>query len=292
MPDQINQEKSFRDKLKDSYRLIIRNNETFQEVGNYNLTRFQLYLSSLIFLLLFSIFIFLLIGFTPLKRLVPGYGKLSSNKELVNLNKKVLALENELSAQKLYTDNFRKIMVGDLKTINEVDQNNVDFPDSLLNVERIKEDEQLRREIDATETLLAPSKPGNNSSTKPLELIYLVPPIKGTISAGFDANNQHFGVDILAPKGSPIKTIMDGVVVMSDWTLDTGHTIGIQHSNNIFTFYKHNSAILKKTGSYVHSGEAIAIIGNSGTLSTGPHLHFELWQNGQPVNPTDFISFE
>jgi len=126
----------------------------------------------------------------------------------------------------------------------------------------------------------------------PLEQLFFIPPITGRMSEGFMPDKKHYGVDILAPKNTPIKAVMDGYVITSDWTLETGNTIGIQHANGIVTFYKHNSALLKKTGSLVKAGEAVAIIGNTGTLSDGPHLHFELWHKGKPINPIDFINFE
>jgi murein DD-endopeptidase MepM/ murein hydrolase activator NlpD len=117
-------------------------------------------------------------------------------------------------------------------------------------------------------------------------------PIGGTITSNFDPEKKHLGVDVIAPKNTPIKAAMDGWVISSDWTLETGNTIAIQHTNNIVTFYKHNSVLLKKTGNYVRGGEAIAIIGNTGELTDGPHLHFELWHQGKPVNPTDFVDFK
>ena len=125
----------------------------------------------------------------------------------------------------------------------------------------------------------------------PLEQMYFTPPVNGEISAAYMPDRKHFGVDILAPKNTAVKAAMDGYIFFSDWTLETGNTIGIQHANNTITFYKHNSVLLKKAGSFVKAGEAVAIIGNTGTLSDGPHLHFELWNRGKPVNPTDFISF-
>ena len=120
---------------------------------------------------------------------------------------------------------------------------------------------------------------------------YLMPPISGVISSGFDAATEHFGVDILAPHDTPVKAIWDGHVITADWTLETGYTIGIQHSNDMVSFYKHNATLLKRNGAFVRAGEAIAIIGNTGKLSSGPHLHFELWLQGKPVDPTNYIDF-
>jgi murein DD-endopeptidase MepM/ murein hydrolase activator NlpD len=121
--------------------------------------------------------------------------------------------------------------------------------------------------------------------------MYFSSPLSGEISEGFQPDIKHYGVDVVAPQNTAIKTIMDGWVIISDYTVETGNTIGIQHPNNIISFYKHNSALLKKVGSFVKAGEAIAIIGNTGELTDGPHLHFELWHKGKPVDPADFIMF-
>ena len=131
----------------------------------------------------------------------------------------------------------------------------------------------------------------SNSSTRIAEL-YFTPPLRGGyITAEFQPSKKHYGIDITAPKNTPIQSAMDGTVIISDWTLETGNIIGIQHKNNLVSFYKHNSVLLKKVGSFVKAGEAVAIIGNTGQLSDGPHLHFEIWHNSQPVNPTNYINF-
>ena len=124
-----------------------------------------------------------------------------------------------------------------------------------------------------------------------IEELYFIPPLRGYITADFQPSKKHYGIDIAAPKNTPIKSAMAGTVIISDWTLETGNIIGIQHKNNLVSFYKHNSVLLKKIGSFVKAGEAVAIIGNTGQLSDGPHLHFEIWHNGQPVNPTNYINF-
>jgi murein DD-endopeptidase MepM/ murein hydrolase activator NlpD len=245
-----------------------------------------------------AIFVLLLIFYTPLRRYVPGYGKLDESSILFDMQRELDALEKELAVQRTYSEGFRRMLVGDEPTPMQRDSAIPDFemPDSMLAVERIEEDELLRKELELSDRerereLLSRSI---NISPKdlPIEQMYFVPPVTGTISAGFMPGKQHFGVDVLAPRNTPVKAALDGYVILSDWTLETGHTIGIQHENNLLSFYKHNSALLKKVGSIVKAGEAIAIIGNSGTLSSGPHLHFELWHNGKPVDPEDYLSFE
>ena len=121
---------------------------------------------------------------------------------------------------------------------------------------------------------------------------YFFTPLTGIVSAGYSPSKTHYGVDIVAKSNEPIKCVADGTVIFTDYDFsDSGYVIAVQHRNNMISIYKHNSAILKKVGNFVSGGEIIAIIGNTGELTTGPHLHFELWFNGNPVNPEDFISF-
>ena len=162
-------------------------------------------------------------------------------------------------------------------------------------VARIKEDSILREEIENEEVLedvRALLDEGGDLSLQSMKEIYFTPPVRGDVSAGFMPENTHYGIDIMAPKNTPILAMMDGIVITSDWTLETGNTLGIQHDHNIVSFYKHNSANLKSVGESVKAGEAVAIIGNTGTLTTGPHLHFELWINGQCVDPSEYINFK
>ena len=291
MSDQLNERKSWRQKLRDSYRLVIRNNDTFQEITSYNLTLLNLYIIICSIVILLFVLMLFVVAYTPLRQLVPGYGALTSNRAYMKLHNKTNQLEEQLEAQTLYIESFRKLLTGDIETPEPRAHRDVEFPDSLLNVERIKEDELLRQEVEAAKENLS-NKLDLNRQEKALEQLYIVPPVTGTISAEFDPAKKHFGIDILSPAGSPIKAMLDGVVITSDWTLETGNTIGIQHNNSLISFYKHNSGLLKKVGNFVRAGEAIAIIGNTGTLSSGPHLHFEIWYNGKPLNPLNYLSFD
>ena len=155
------------------------------------------------------------------------------------------------------------------------------------------EEKDLRTKMENQDILTILSEDLNDvkGNNRPLAQLYFIPPVSGEISAGFMIDENHYGVDVLAPKNTPVKAVMDGYVISSDWTLETGNTIGIQHDNKMISFYKHNSQLLKSTGDQVRAGEAVAIIGNSGTLSDGPHLHFELWYDGKPLNPEDYIKF-
>ncbi len=295
MPEQKKDKSKIWDRLRHTYRLVVMNNETFEEIGSYRLTLLNVYIWLSTLVVLVAIIVVLAIFYTPLRRYVPGYGKINETSELYELNKQLADMERQFKEQQTYTENFRKMLIGEFD-IPEEDmdaETALNYVDSIKEVKRIEEDEMLRQEYELNERLRSRQRSTSiNFDNVPLEQIYFTPPMKGQISAGFMPEKKHYGVDILGPKNTPIKAALDGFIITADWFLETGHTIAIQHSNNIITFYKHNSALLKKVGENVKAGEAVAIIGNSGTLSSGPHLHFEIWQNGKPVNPEDFVNFD
>ena len=285
---------NFKEKLQNTYRLVVMNDESFEEIGSYKLSLLNLYIAISAATVLVAFLVFSIIFFTPIKRLVPGYGDASSG-ELREIYQKNIALEEKLKAQKTYTDSFRRMITGDDETEEDVKSEEIVEVDSLQTVTIIEEDEILRQEVEEEVQSQQKQKLGSisaSSSEMPLEQLYFIPPITGVVSEQFMPDKKHYGTDILAPKNTPVKATLDGFVISSDWTLETGNTISIQHSNNLISFYKHNSALLKEIGNSVKAGEAVAIIGNTGTLSDGPHLHFELWHKGKPINPEDFITFE
>ena len=289
--------KNWMERLKHTYRLVIMNNETFEEIGSYRLSLLNVYIALSTIAVVVALVVVLLIAFTPLRKYIPGYGDVDQNEQLYRLSQELEALEKEMLAHRSYADNVRRILVGDVQSEENLQQaaaENEEISDTMEFVERSEADEQLRREIELEEIgdIAQAGRTTNlNSSGVRLEQMFFTPPVTGEISAGFMPDKKHLGVDILAPKNTAIKSVMDGFVFLSDWTLETGNTIGIQHANNVITFYKHNSVLLKKAGSFVRAGEAVAIIGNTGTLSDGPHLHFELWYKGNAVDPTEYVNF-
>ncbi|MDH3652414.1 MAG: M23 family metallopeptidase, partial [Saprospiraceae bacterium] len=198
--------------------------------------------------------------------------------------------EENAESHELYIRNLRQLLSGE--PVQDTGLEQQPALDSVVTVARIVEDEMLRKETDLDAQLSTNIFRRNvSAASRPVTQLHLVPPVSGSISLGFDPHKNHLGVDINAPVNTAIKSIQDGYIISAGWTLETGNTIGIQHENNMISFYKHNSALLKKTNSFVRAGEAVAIIGNTGTLSTGPHLHFELWLNGKPTDPTRYINF-
>ncbi|MBK6362055.1 MAG: M23 family metallopeptidase [Saprospiraceae bacterium] len=131
----------------------------------------------------------------------------------------------------------------------------------------------------------------DSKRTQELNFLRFITPVTGAISAAYQPNINHYGVDIIAPKNTPIKSVMGGVIISADWTANMGNTVYIQHQKNVVSVYKHLSISLVKTGDLVNTGQVIGIIGNSGEMTTGPHLHFEFWYDGKSVNPASFINF-
>lgn len=290
-----------RENLKNKFRLVIMNEDTFQEIASFKLTLFNFYLLGSSVLVFVGFLALVFIAVTPIKRYLPGYGLGSSSEEVLSLMRKVEEVENEMNAQRIYLNNVKRMLTGDVETEEDIPVPEKNLINNLVNLEGqnlsapSEEDNQLRKEVELENigNLAKRSRYTGigKSEDMPIEGVFFVNPVKGEITSQFDLKKNHFGVDIVAPKNTAIKAALSGYVFLADWTLETGHTIGIQHANNLITFYKHNAALLKKVGAFVKSGEAIAIIGNTGTKTEGPHLHFELWYKGIVMDPTDFISF-
>ncbi len=295
--------RSWLDRLRDQYRLVIVNDETFEEVSSIKLSPLSVYifLSSLV--VATATLVVLLIVYTPLKRYIPGYGDFQRDSEIAALTRKAEALEKEVRAQQLYNENLRRILTGDLSAFSEEavkKQSNTSGlrSDTTLPLGAMGELGQgaLRSTAaeegeDGADSERPSGLPILLDNEKRIENVLFVPPVSGEITAAFDPVKNHFGIDIAAPKNTAVKAVADGVVISAGYTVETGYSIVIQHPYNIVTLYKHNSVLLKKVGTPVKAGEAIALIGNSGIESSGPHLHFELWYRGQAVNPTNYIGF-
>jgi murein DD-endopeptidase MepM/ murein hydrolase activator NlpD len=277
-----------RKKLREPYRLLLLRDDTLAEVGSYKLSILNIYIAVSAILLFTTALVFVLIFLTPIRRLVPGYANVYESREYRELNKQVRALENEMQDQRLYIARFRHLLSG---IPDVVDTSTLIGPAD--NREEAAKNAATRAALLSQPPLTTPTfKPADNpGDLHGTSFLNMVPPLRGVISATFNRNAGHFGTDILAPENTPIVAILDGTVIAADWTLETGNTLAIQHSGNMVSFYKHNSRNLKPLGASVKAGEAVAIIGNTGENTTGPHLHFELWFDGKPLDPENFINF-
>jgi len=266
---------------KDPYKLVLLKEETLEEVGSYKLSLLNVYLLVSTILVLTAMIVISLVFFTPVKRFVPGYADITKNHEYMNLYNDIKDLENQVEAQQSYIKRFRAMVTGD---------STADFTTLSPAAQEILNHLPEQAELSRSRSQGLRTK--SNLDGAYIDFLYIVAPVSGTVSKAFLPSAGHFGIDIVAPKNTPVKAILDGYIITSDWTLETGNTIGIQHANNMVSFYKHNARNFKKLGSFVKAGEAVAIIGNTGELSSGPHVHFELWIDGKPVNPAQFIDFE
>jgi len=284
-----------KEKLSRSFRLTLHRNPNFEERGTVNFSLLQLYLAIILGLLALVLLISSLIIFTPIKGLIPGYGDLSHPKKIRELSMALEEMETRIQVNETYTSNFMKMLRDSSQTVEDIkSEQSTDTAVSAQTIQKVKEDAEIRQEIAFSKQLEEKAmlaKGSSQAQSIPLERIHFSPPLEGPVSADYEPSKKHYGIDILAPKNTPIKASMEGFVIQADWTMDAGNTIGLQHNNNIVTFYKHNSTLLKKVGDRVRAGEAIAIIGNSGELTDGPHLHFEIWHEGKSINPADFVEF-
>ncbi len=286
---QAKQKRSFLRRIRDKYRLIIYNDNTFEEVLQFRLSRLNLFMITGSFVLLLIVGVTLLIAFTSLREYIPGYPDGNIRRNIVQNSMKLDSLQRSLSYRQQYLDNINQILVGEIpRSVKSKGQEQLDRTHA--NFERSKSDSLLRKRIEDEEqfSLSMSQKPEDNPG---LYQIHFFTPLKGVVTNAFDPANNHYGTDIVAGAGEVVKAVLEGIVVMADWTLETGYVIQILHKNNILSTYKHNANLLKNTGERVDAGEAIAIVGNSGEITTGPHLHFELWHNGNALDPEDYIIF-
>ncbi len=279
----------FVDKLKSKLRLVIMNSETFEEQFSVSLTPLNVFIWVGVSAILLVFLIFSLIAFTSLREYIPGYADVELKKNAMYAALKADSLQDVVSAQQLYIQNINAVIDG--KPIQRRDSTQsvsaqVDL--EALDENDVQSDSMLKKMVEIEDQYNIPV--GQNIEEN-LSNIYFYPPLQGTISNRYNSDQKHFGVDILAAKNEAIKSTMDGTVIFASWTPETGHVIQLQHAFNLVSVYKHNSRLLKKEGDIVKAGEVIAIIGNTGEFSTGPHLHFEIWHKSAPVNPEKFVVF-
>ena len=284
-------EKTFFQKLKDKHRLVVLNDSSFQEEFSLKLTPINLFTLVGMSIILLVVLGICLIVFTPLKEYIPGYADVKMRRQLYSLVLKADSLENELTQKSAYIDNINNIVSG--KVIDTVSSKKPNAVNGKIPAEAAvkpsKEDSLFRAGIESQDQYSLSANKENNKQG--ITNFFFFTPLNGLISSSFSLTQEHFGVDVVAKENEAIKSTLDGTVISADWTLETGYTIQIQHDNNLVSIYKHNSALLKKPGAYVKAGEVIAIVGNTGEKTTGPHMHFELWYNGAPIDPQSYMVF-
>ena len=285
------QPSKLKERLTNKYRMVILNEETFEERFSFKLSRLNVYVFSGLFAILLIILTSLLIAFTPLREYVPGYSSTALKKKATDLTYKLDSLENEYQTNNTKLRVMMSVIKGEetvenyTSRIDSIIQFNKDSLDLNL-LKASKADSIFRVNIENQDKFNVNTSQSNTIST------VLFSPVKGTITDGFNSKELHFAVDVAVKKDAPIKAVADGTVIFSEWSVDTGFVIILDHGSNLLSVYKHNSQLFKKQGELVKLGEVIALAGSEGLLSTATHLHFELWYNGYPIDPTNFMDFE
>ena len=282
-------------KLRNKYKLVIMNDQTYEERLTFRLSRMNVFVFTGITVIILIVLTTLLIAFTPLREYIPGFSNISLYEDLYRMETTVDSLEKVIDQKGRYLDNLVLILQGkdtayaftplpDADTLNKYEE---------ITIVHSREDSLLREEFESQDayenyTVQANDRRGSDYS---ISSFTFFTPLRGIVTNKYNPTERHFGIDIVSVQSEAVKATLDGVVIITGWTVETGYIIGIQHDHNLFSIYKHNSALLKEQGSYVKGGDPIAIVGTSGEYSTGPHLHFELWYNGVSVDPAELINF-
>ena len=285
-------------KLKRKLRMAIYVENTFEQIFSWGLTPLNLFAGVGMLVTLLIVGVTLLIAFTGLREYIPGYPSGEERRLIVNNLQRTDSLVKELRLRDILIADMRAALSGELP-IEAYNR------DSLLNAHRSSSriidfskseaDSLFREQIEKEEKFNLKSDYAQSTPAQvnmPIELSFLFPPIKGLVTSKFGESRGHFGVDIVSNEGDRVVSVLDGTVIFAEWTIETGYVMHVQHDNHLVSVYKHNSKLLKRVGMRVMAGEVIALVGNSGELTTGTHLHFEMWHKGVPLNPENYISFE
>ena len=279
----------FKQKLINKYRLVILNEDTFEEKLSFKLTIMNVFVFGTLFSVLLIVSTIFLISFTSLREYIPGYSSTKLKKEATQLVYKADSLNQVLEMNNLYIQKVKELLTGKISEV-QFDKDSVlnamKFDKDSMNFSPSDIDLEFRLDVESTDRFNIFSE-----AKKSADIVFFSP-VKGIVTDGYSLKNKHFAIDIAVKKGTPVKSVSDGTVIFAEWTAETGHVIIVEHSRGFISIYKHNTALHKQQGDMVKSGEVIASAGDTGEFSTGPHLHFELWNEGYPVNPVNYIDFE
>ena len=282
-----NKRKAFWKNFKFKYKLTITNENTLEEIVGIHVSKLNgvsVLLSAVTVIFLIAS---LIIVFTPLRNYLPGYMNTEIREQVVNNALRADSLQWLLERQRMYIMNIQDIISGNIKvdSVHTIDSLTETRTEDLM--ERTQAEEEFRKQYEETERYNLTTIDNAQAITG---LIFFRP-TRGMVSSGFDANQKHFGIDIAASPNESVLATLDGTVILATYTADTGYVIQVQHSQNLISVYKHCGSLLKKVGDSVKAGEAIALVGNTGEKTTGPHLHFEIWNRGRALDPSKYIVF-
>lgn len=281
--------KKIKKKLFTKNRLVILNEDTFEEIFSLRLTLMNVFVVATLGALLIIFITTFIIAFTPLREFIPGYASTQLKKDATELALKSDSLSQALKKNEAYIQSIKKILTGDLDYAKFNKDSITASATETLSEEELqasKADLKLREEVERED------KYNLFEKAKPKVSTVLFPPVKGMITEKFNPQKKHYAVDVALAKNTPIKSILSGKVIFADWTPSTGNVVIIRHNSGFISVYKHAASVTVAQGDAVKTGEVIALAGSTGRESTGVHLHFELWKDGYPIDPSIFIAFE
>jgi murein DD-endopeptidase MepM/ murein hydrolase activator NlpD len=280
------------ERLKNKYKLVILNDETFEEKASFTLNRLNVFIvGSVLLVLLIGIVTSILI-FTPLKEYIPGYADVSLRRDISEMALRVDSMQMVIDANDKYIENVKGVINGTVGLNDTINKNSKpSLKDTTFRIGAKPEEDSLLRLMIEDQNQYGFAIKENNVKPTGIAGYAFFTPVKGIITEKYNPKKGHYGIDIAATKGLPVKAALEGTIVMASWTSDGGYVLAIQHGNDLLSIYKHCSVLFKKVGNFVRSGEPVAIVGDSGEMQTGPHVHFELWYKGNAVNPKEYINF-
>jgi murein DD-endopeptidase MepM/ murein hydrolase activator NlpD len=286
---QKNKKKNLKATWTHRYRMVVLNDDTFEERFSLKLTKLNVFIVAVFLAVVLITATTALIAYTSLREYIPGYSSEDLKRQSLTLYQETDSLKQKLAANEKQYQRIKMVLSGDItpQEYTRIDSiTKVETQEEVPDLSPIAQDSVLRREVARADKYNV-----IEGATARTNFVFY-PPVQGTISSGYDKDIKHFAVDVVAPMNTPVKSAADGTVIFSGWTAETGFTILIEHSYGLITVYKHVQSLSKEQNDQVLAGEVIASVGNTGELTTGPHLHFELWSDGTPLDPTNFISFE
>ncbi len=281
--------KSSKEHKTSKFRLALVDNQSHKQLFTVQFTKISLFVTFVTILVTLCTLIFSIIAFTPVRTFIPGYPDARSKREAIQNAIKIDSLENVIYKWGLYSENLKRVLEGaapvKIDSLVNAGMNEAGRKTDLADIQR--QDSLLREKVKEEEQFGIAAR---NKRTLPIEGMHFFCPLKGVVSQGYDPISHPY-IDITAPAGSVVKATLDGTVIYAGWDDETGHTIQLQHEGDIVSIYRHNEKLLKKSGDKVTAGTSIALVGNTGELTSGDHLHFELWHKGEAVDPTKYINF-
>ena len=277
------------DRLKYKYKLSVINETSYEEVFNFRLSQLHVLTALSVLAVILVDLTILLIAFTGLREFIPGYPDGNMRQMIAQNALRVDSLENELLKRDRFFKSIRLVLNGgDTTSLERSREDTARYRNDTIRFQISEQENEFRAAIEERErfNLSLGMKEQNH------DYYHFFPPVEGIVTQSFDEKKRHYGTDIVAKANAKVAAVLDGVVIFTDWTVKTGYVIQVQHTNDLISVYKHNSILLKKQGDYVRAGEVLGVVGNTGEESSGPHLHFELWRAGNPLNPENFIKFK